>query len=471
MLKSKWWYVVFIVFIFMIAGCASESESESAGDATQPESAEETVEGGNLEEGNSPETEEVAKVTEDDFFADLPEPPTTLEELLTYPSGEFSGKEFAEQSDDIEKILDQFPESGEEISQEETSRYWQKLLTLFAEEFPDPENVVDQWGGSTLNGPEVAGEEVPFKENYNVEIILDSSGSMANYQGDQTRMELAKEAITEFAESLPEEANVGLRAYGFEGSNAEADKEVSCASNELVYEIAPYDEEGLAEAMEQFSPTGWTPLAEAISMAESDLAEYDGENNTNIIYVVSDGVETCDGDPVEDAETLAASNITPVANVIGFDVDNEGQQQLEDVAEAAEGTYTDVENQDQLQDEFQRASELAGEWRLWKANAMGDARMENVDRAQSMRDFRSEWSDSHKMERHNFNEAIKYLQREREAISRDTSMKLHDMRNERLDMLSDLRSDAWDNLSEIKDKEFEEAKDEIQDKYDANAPD
>ncbi|GAB3049206.1 VWA domain-containing protein [Virgibacillus ainsalahensis] len=468
MFKSKQWYVVCIIFVFMIGGCASKSVEDVTTEGESGDS-QETLEEDLEEKKRTDEQQE--KAVEDEFFAELPEPAADLKELLTYPNGEFSGEEYEEQSEEIEKVLDQFPDTGDEISEEEAEKYWKKLLTLFAEEFPNPQDVVDQWGDYEINGPEIDGEEIQFKENYNVEIILDSSGSMANYQGDQTRMELAKDAITDFAKDLPEEANVGLRVYGFEGSNADADKEISCASNELVYDIAPYDEANLKDAMEQFGPTGWTPLAEAISMAESDLSEYDGENNTNLIYIVSDGVETCDGDPVKEAENLAASNVTPIVNVIGFDVDNEGQQQLEDVAEAAEGTYADVQNQNQLQDEFQQAAELAGEWRLWKANAMGDARVENVDRAEMMRDFRAEWADRYRMERHNFNEAIVYLQREREVISRDTAIMLHDMRDERLEMLSDLRRKAWDDLADVKDQEFEDAKDEIQDKYDANAPD
>ncbi|WP_100012982.1 vWA domain-containing protein [Lentibacillus sediminis] len=468
-------YAAFILCIFLLGGC-STSSGQDDGTETQPAESEETAE---AEQTDEPEAEkpEEANTNEtqgeaaDEFFADLPEPPENMEELLAYPSGQFSGKEYEDQQQKIEEVLDQFPVSGEEFSEEEADAYWQKLLSLFAEEFPDPQDVVDQWGTYDVGGPEINGEEIQFKENYNVEIILDSSGSMANYQGDQTRMELAKEAIAEFGESLPEEANVGLRVYGFEGSNASEDKEISCASNELVYGMAPYDEEGLAEAMEKFSPTGWTPLAEAISLAKSDLSEYDGENNTNLIYIVSDGVETCDGDPVQEAEDLAASNITPIVNVIGFGVDNEGQKQLEEVAEAADGTYADVDNQEQLQDEFQRAAELAGEWRLWRANAMGDARMENVDRAQMMRDFRGEWTDRYRMENHNFKKVFDYLDYEREAISLDFKMKLYDRRDARVDMLIELKNQAWDDLAEVKDKDFEDATNEIQEKYDQNAPD
>lgn len=46
-----------------------------------------------------------------------------------------------------------------------------------------------------------------------------------------------------------------------------------------------------------------------------------------------------------------------------------------------------------MQDEFQRAADIASRWRLWKANKMGDARMESVKRANMIRDNRGVWSD------------------------------------------------------------------------------
>ncbi len=82
------------------------------------------------------------------------------------------------------------------------------------------------------------------------------------------------------------------------------------------------------QALDSFSPAGWTPLASAIQIAKEDLSKQTGENVENIIYVVSDGVETCDGDPVKVAKDLNESDIEAIVNIIGFDVDDEGQQQL-----------------------------------------------------------------------------------------------------------------------------------------------
>ncbi|OXT11546.1 amino acid dehydrogenase, partial [Bacillus sp. OG2] len=94
------------------------------------------------------------------------------------------------------------------------------------------------------------------------------------------------------------EANVGLRVYGHKGTGSDADKKMSCASNELVYAPQPYNEAELSKALNKFKPAGWTPLAQSLMEAQKDLEAYKGEKNKNIVYVVSDGIETCDGNPV-----------------------------------------------------------------------------------------------------------------------------------------------------------------------------
>lgn len=96
------------------------------------------------------------------------------------------------------------------------------------------------------------------------------------------------------------------------------------------------------------------------------MANYDGESNTNIVYLVSDGVSTCDDDPVKAAKQLYDSNIAPIINVIGFDVDSEGQNQLKRIADATEGLYAHVSDGSQLNEELSKLNDLAETWEKWK---------------------------------------------------------------------------------------------------------
>ena len=76
-------------------------------------------------------------------------------------------------------------------------------------------------------------------------------------------------------------------------------------------------------------------------------------------------METCDGDPVAAAKSLKASEISPVVNIIGFDLGSKDEQQLMDVAEAAGGTYVNVRNHEQLKSQFNKASADANKWMTW----------------------------------------------------------------------------------------------------------
>ncbi|WP_368976779.1 VWA domain-containing protein [Caldifermentibacillus hisashii] len=156
-----------------------------------------------------------------------------------------------------------------------------------------------------------------------------------------------------------------MRVYGHKGTGSDLDKPLSCSSSELVYPISNYNEGEFQAALNKFSPSGWTPIGLALREAKNDLASFDGANNTNIVYLVSDGIDTCEDQPIEAAKDLYSSNISPIINVIGFDVDNEGQNQLREIAAATEGIYGTVTNEGELQKELDNLSNLVEQWKEW----------------------------------------------------------------------------------------------------------
>jgi Ca-activated chloride channel family protein len=134
----------------------------------------------------------------------------------------------------------------------------------------------------------------------------------------------------------------------------------------LLYPISPFDSATFNESLSKAKPAGWTPIQLALNEAQKDLATFKGDENTNIVYLVSDGISTCDDDPITAAKSLYDSDITPIVNVIGFNVDSEGQQQLKEIAKATEGTYQDVTSEESLQNELDQAKKLAEKWEQWK---------------------------------------------------------------------------------------------------------
>jgi len=328
-----------------------------------------------------PKQEEVNNEGTDteEITLESPALPSTIEEILNYPVGQFSSNETKVQNEDVQKELDSIPAFPEDAADEDLEKLFSYLYSLYKREYVDPKKALS---GQTVGQPGQSPEQGEQSGSFNVEIILDSSGSMGNYMGSKTRMELAKESIKKFASSLPEEANISMRVYGHKGSGSNADKKLSCSSNEIVYPMQPYNEQGLDQALNKFQPAGWTPLAQAIIEAQKDLNQYKGENNKNIVYIVSDGIETCDGNPVEAAKSLK-DGIAPVVNIIGFDLNNKDQQQLQDVAKAAGGTYVNVKNQEQLQNEFKKTIEESAKWINWKneqtLNALNKSNTQTLD--------------------------------------------------------------------------------------------
>ncbi|MEK5037270.1 vWA domain-containing protein [Sporosarcina sp. FSL K6-3457] len=326
----------------------------------------------------------VVEIDTQSILAEATPAPETINDIITYPQGAFSGMDFQANAYTIMSELFQFPKLDDGVEKEKMASYYNVLYSYFAEEYRSPAEILDNWDEISFGGPEFDDSSYPYGDYFNVEIILDASGSMRGEMDGKTKMDVAKEVISEFLEKLPHGANVALRVYGHKGSGSGAHKEMSCTTTELAYELGPYNQTNFSRALTQFEPTGWTSIALALEAAQEDFDEYAAEKNTNIIFLVSDGIETCDGDPVAAAMKIAESNIEPLLHVIGFDVDSEGQKQLMDVANAAKGTYRDVKSQEELEYELNKTQEMAAEWEEWrleaaaKANDIHSARMMEV---------------------------------------------------------------------------------------------
>ena len=172
----------------------------------------------------------------------------------------------------------------------------------------------------------------------NVELILDLSGSMAqDVGGGETRMAAAKRVLTDVIEALPETegVNVGFRIYGHEGDNSNAGRDESCQSSELVVPIDGVDKPALRAQVDAATPIGWTPLALSLERAGGDFPA-DGDVSNNIV-LLTDGEETCGGDPCEVAAAIRAGDSQIRTHVVGFALTEEQSALVECIAEQGEG--------------------------------------------------------------------------------------------------------------------------------------
>jgi hypothetical protein len=206
----------------------------------------------------------------------------------------------------------------------------------------------------TLAGPAVRAQapvQGPGATTVNVEIILDSSGSMAEEIGNETRMGIAKRVLNRVLAAIPvrEGINVGFRIYGHLGDNTTAGKPVSCRSSQLVVPIDGVDKAAISRQIRAARPTGWTPLAYSLGLAGRDFAPAT-EGVVNAVVLVTDGLETCGGDPCAVSAALNASEIALTTHVVGFALSDEERRTLQCIADNSGGLLLGARDADELSD-------------------------------------------------------------------------------------------------------------------------
>jgi len=181
--------------------------------------------------------------------------------------------------------------------------------------------------------------------NLFIEYILDASGSMSETLSDGSpKIEVAQRVLTEHMRSFRPETNIGLRVYGHRLPYQQTDE--SCQDIELIAPPEKGQMERIASWLQDFTVQGMTPLAASLEVAKDDFI-YDA-SRVNSIVMLSDGIETCGGDPCQLVEDLKAEGINFTIHVIGLDVDDPTRQQLTCIAVAGDGTYHDARSQQEL---------------------------------------------------------------------------------------------------------------------------
>jgi len=186
----------------------------------------------------------------------------------------------------------------------------------------------------------------------NIEIILDTSASMTTTVAGGVKFDVARQAIGQLLQSLPTSYNVGLRVYGHRYGNEDTAR--SCQDTELLVRLAPLTPESrtaMTQRLATLQPKGMTPIAYVLEQAANDFATATGKN---IIILVSDGEETCGGDPLSRADWIAGLGIGLEVYVVGFDVTS--YQQLKGIAERSGGLYYNATNAIELGQMLQQAA-------------------------------------------------------------------------------------------------------------------
>jgi Ca-activated chloride channel homolog len=390
-----------------------------------------------------------------------PEAAMTGEEIVKQPVGEKMAEAVAKAGSaeedsisDMDKLMEEF-QTKEQSEQEILNGLIHWFGMDYTEVYQNLVNYEPDYGEY-----DIAGEKQKIK---NIAIHIDSSGSMNGQVSGGVKMDLAKNAVKKFAAGFPDETPITLRTYGHKGTGDDKDKQLSCSSTEVMYETNTYNEQNFSAALNKFKPSGWTPIAASIKAGYDDLKIKAAENTENILYVVSDGIETCDGDPVEEARKLANSDLQVKVNIIGFNVDDEGQRQLKAAAQAGNGQYYTVNSKVELENTL---TKLMGEAmssiekNISKASSKTEINFRTADLKQQVGGIRRDFMDVADVERMLLGEALSELQKQ-EKIKREERDAIYELIKTRYEELNSFSESLMEQAKEKVDKRRQELIDQI----------
>jgi Mg-chelatase subunit ChlD len=177
-----------------------------------------------------------------------------------------------------------------------------------------------------------------------VEFIFDASNSMWGQIDRQPKIAIAKTTLQSVLDGLPEDLQVGLRVYGHQHAKGRND----CADSQLLAPLGLGNREQIRAAIDGFKPRGQTPLAYSLGQVAADFGEFQGDR---AVVLITDGVESCNGDPVAAAQALQVPGKHRPVHVIGFGLEQgqeQAQESLTQIAASSGGKFITAGSGDEL---------------------------------------------------------------------------------------------------------------------------
>ncbi len=123
--------------------------------------------------------------------------------------------------------------------------------------------------------------------------VLDGSGSMMAKLGNETRWDIAKRTLIRLVDSLRDvpRLEVALRVYGHQSPS----RMKNCKDSKLEVAFGPTSHDLIIQRLKTIKPQGETPIAYSLEQSINDFPT--GATTRNVIVMITDGLESCNGDP------------------------------------------------------------------------------------------------------------------------------------------------------------------------------
>ncbi|MDF2438623.1 MAG: Mg-chelatase subunit ChlD [Bacteroidota bacterium] len=156
-----------------------------------------------------------------------------------------------------------------------------------------------------------------------IEFVFDASFSMFGQWQSGMKMDIAKKMLTEFLDSLKNVKNleIAFRPYGHQ---VPLRPERSCTDTKLEVPFGPDIKTNITaikNKLRMIVPKGTTPIAYTLEQCGGDFPVASNPGIRNIIILITDGLEECDGDPCAVSLALQKKGIILKPFVIGIGLD------------------------------------------------------------------------------------------------------------------------------------------------------
>ena len=160
----------------------------------------------------------------------------------------------------------------------------------------------------------------------------------ATWQSDR-KITIARKLLSESVKELDGNPNVemGLRVYGHQVAIAPGKQD--CEDTKLEVSFRPNNGLLIEKTLDRINCKGTTPIARSLEKAANDFPEC--PECRNIIILITDGIEACDGDPCAISRALQRRGVILKPFVIGVGLEDEFKDTFNCV-----GNYYDATNEE-----------------------------------------------------------------------------------------------------------------------------
>ena len=176
-------------------------------------------------------------------------------------------------------------------------------------------------------------------------VVLDASGSMWGQIDDVSKIDAARDVLSDVLSGWDLEHELGLVAYG----HREKD---DCNDIETLIPVGDLDKQHFANVVSNVEPKGKTPMTKAVIQAAEEL-KYT-ENKATVI-LISDGIENCGLDPCGIGHSLEQRGVDFTAHVVSFDIPELQTAGLRCLADSTGGRFIQAKDASELKTAFAQA--------------------------------------------------------------------------------------------------------------------